>query len=633
MVRAPGAMALLLLVCLSAGVWAIGRGIPYGYDAAQTYETYLSAYNATTFANVDALLDDVSTSADPSAHPAYDVRAPQLIARALSQLLIRLGVMDLRVHDGVAVAISAVGVLLALLVLRRIGGRALAATAIVLFALHYLGVLTWTSSLAGAVVFPLFWGSLYVLLRYFERPSGWLLGAAALCIASAFLSDLTLGVFVLLTLVFATWQLAQPVHTRLSFTLAALGGALAATAGWFAVVASAVGPSAVADNLPRLGPNIGDAYALRQGVLIAAVYAVVVLEIVGLVRSGFRRTPHLTVSGFIVAAGLAGILVHVSAPEITFVEDVILASLVLAALRHVDLRQRRWPSVALGGLLVLGGVYWLGLQVLLAEQHPPTESALASLRGNAMLSGASLLAADNAPAVWYYTRADVRPAAPLGPDHPGQFLVCTVDCDQWSSAGLQDVAHGPGYRLFALPACQTDGQPTCSDASSTEQALQVQFTTSPTSDGYLAHVTFTPQQNPAEAGAIVRLYAQATDGTLCLLDERLSQGDFPLPHVSSGRFVAAVVIPFGGTVPGAQYFSPPVEVLATRLFELPNTRAGGTQQIRATSLEEAEQIAIQQGTWAPGAGTLGDDAVTALSHYPPADELCRGADWGRRKSP
>jgi hypothetical protein len=122
----------------------------------------------------------------------------------------------------------------------------------------------------------------------------------------------------------------------------------------------------------------------------------------------------------------------------------------------------------------------------------------------------------------------------------------------------------------------------------------------------------------------VRVYVELGTGERCLVDEHVGVTDFPLPHASSGRFVVSV-IPRSGSALGREYFSQSIDLLAMRLFELPDTRAGGTQQIQAPTLEEAEQIAIARGTWTPGAGTLGTDAFADITHYPPAENLCRGA--------
>jgi hypothetical protein len=55
-----------------------------------------------------------------------------------------------------------------------------------------------------------------------------------------------------------------------------------------------------------------------------------------------------------------------------------------------------------------------------------------------------------------------------------------------------------------------------------------------------------------------------------------------------------------------------------RMYTLPNVQTGGTQQVEANSLEEAERMAEKAGTWNPSAGTLG------LGFAPAHGSLCTG---------
>jgi len=48
-------------------------------------------------------------------------------------------------------------------------------------------------------------------------------------------------------------------------------------------------------------------------------------------------------------------------------------------------------------------------------------------------------------------------------------------------------------------------------------------------------------------------------------------------------------------------------------FTLPNTQTGGSQQIQAGSLQEAQQQAQSAGTWSPAAGTYGANSIGAYT--------------------
>ena len=94
---------MLVFVGICLVLWLIGGGIPYGYDGIEIYFTYLVGYNAATFPHVNPLMADIVASPEPAAHPYYYTHHPNLFSHLLSQLLIRLGIADLRWHGLVAI--------------------------------------------------------------------------------------------------------------------------------------------------------------------------------------------------------------------------------------------------------------------------------------------------------------------------------------------------------------------------------------------------------------------------------------------------------------------------------------------------------------------------------------------------
>jgi hypothetical protein len=764
------ALALLLFVSVSAALWAVGNGAPYAHDATETYLTYLAGYNAATFPGVNPLIADIAASLEPAAHPSYDTRNPNLFAHTVSQLLIRADIVDLRAHDALAIGVTVFGLIVAMRVLTSMGGTALAATTIVLFALHYVGVLNWTDNLVRAVHFPLFWGNVHLLQRYIERPTRLRLALAAMGLTAVFVNDLTLGAFVLLTELFVFWQLPQPVRAKITFTVVAALGAGAALASWVAVLIFTLGPTVFTttlsiqrmipwvqavdarDRFQLIASAYRDMFGLGHGALTLLIYPLLLFEIARVIWSGLARIAQvgrigrpwpidvsvLTVVGLSIVAGLwidgstsllgdwepvagwhilhvglwvglGGLLVTIVArlstrrwqgyvddprprldvlttrmyiaavglaaavltlgsigdftdnfirtyqPSMVFVEDVILATALIALARKVP-TARGWSleSVAALGLLVMLGSYWLVYQSKLAIGNPPTEIGVASaLRGNARLAGASIIAPDIYPVVWYYTRGrahSVELSALGSAALRAQFLVCVNQCDRWTSA-LRDVGlvvnpgwnlvKTPRYSIYALPVCNTSElQPVSPGGPCAPEAVaeappslglirdspssRVALTVTQTDNGYVAHVRYMYSQAAGvpEVGSVVRLYVVRPSGETCLIAEGAGQADFHIPGVSSGRFLAAA-IPRSAVGVGQEYISDPLDVRALQIFELPDTHSGGVQQITATSLEEAEQIAIAAGTWSPSAGTLGKDAVTAITHYPTAENLCR----------
>ena len=278
-----GALALLTLASLSLVLWALGNRVPYGYDASGAYLTYRAAYNATTFAADNPFVADTATSSDPAAHPAYDLQDPNVSGQLLSQVLLRSGVTDLGAHTGLGIVVSVLGFLLALHVLTRLGGAALAATSMLLFAVQYVGVLTWTTNLQTAVYFPLFWGNLWLLLWFVDRPIQARLAAVGLGISLVFVTNPALGALVLLTEVFLFGQLARPARRKVGFTVAAVLGAVVGLL-FLMVVA---GPDAAAAWLPidpgsqwQQTPTAYRAmFGLGQGALALLVYSVLVVQV------------------------------------------------------------------------------------------------------------------------------------------------------------------------------------------------------------------------------------------------------------------------------------------------------------------------------------------------------------------
>src|SRR5262249_46810156 len=151
---------------VTAALCVIGNGIPYGYDGAESYLSYLEGYNAATFPGLNPLLADTAASPDPAAHPLYAPDSQGLFARLVSQAFIHVGISDIGAQEAFAVAVTVAALLFAIGVLNRMGGPLLAATTIALFALHYIGFLSWTFSLPVALGVLLFWGNLYLLQRY-----------------------------------------------------------------------------------------------------------------------------------------------------------------------------------------------------------------------------------------------------------------------------------------------------------------------------------------------------------------------------------------------------------------------------------------------------------------------------------
>jgi hypothetical protein len=748
-------LALLLLATLSCLLWALGNGIPYGYDSSGTYQTYRAAYNATTFSGENPFVADISTSPDPATHPVYDRARPDAFGQLLSQLLLRSGIADLRVQTGLAIAVSILGIFLAIKVLRRTGGAALAAVATLLFALQYVGVLTWTTNLQTALYFPLFWGNLYVLQRYVDRPSVPRLLALSLGVVAAFLNDLGLGAFVLLTELFLFWQLPRPVHAKLQVLASLVAGGVAA----LVALVFAVGPGALAgvwgpsagDQLGQLPSAYRAMFDLGQGAVTLVVYP---LLLVALVAAGWTalsrvaaipgparglrvetialmvtaaaiagalwidrstalvgdwepilgrpivhvglwlalvglliaigvsviRGRHLaaeardvqpgsdvfTTRSFVVAVGLAALLLSLVSiggfvetfvrnyqPAVVFLEDVVLAALVLAAIRKI--REGGWSlqSVAIAAVLFVVGSYWVAYQGRLAVRYPPREIGVATaLRANVVLAGADIVAPELPQVVWYYTHGRVLPAdAAPAPSAAQSFAVCVraptdapapTACGASAVGAGQVLAEAPDYLISAVPQCATLGgssanranacgpgataPPTLDPLGNVADASRVDLTVTLDATGSLAHVDyqFAQAAGTPEAESIVRLYVLKTRPTTswCLIDEAAGTGDIHFPPTAAGQFRAAV-IPRSTLAAGNTYFSDAQDVRSPYVFDLPNIRDGGVQHITAYTWEEAEQKALDAGTWNPSAGTLGPDSKTPLVDAPSADHLCR----------
>src|SRR5258708_3278858 len=134
---------MLLFVGVCLGLWILGGGIPYGYDGIEIYFTYLIGHNAATFLHVNPLMADIAASADPAAHPYYYTHHPNLFGHLLSQLLIRLGVVDLRWHGLVAIGITAAGIFVGARLLRDAVGPTEAIAYVVISSAHDVGGLSW----------------------------------------------------------------------------------------------------------------------------------------------------------------------------------------------------------------------------------------------------------------------------------------------------------------------------------------------------------------------------------------------------------------------------------------------------------------------------------------------------------
>ncbi|MBV9329802.1 MAG: hypothetical protein JO352_39365 [Chloroflexi bacterium] len=226
-------------------LWVVGNGIPYGYDSIETYFTYLVAYNAATFAAVNPLMQDQVASPNPAAHPYYYTHHPNLIADLLSQGLIRAGAADLRIHDLAAVAISVFGAYLAFISVRRMGGPVLATVVTLIFAVHYVGILTWTSDILRALHLPLFWGTIYLVQRYVETPTrGWLLAVAS-AVFVVFLNDYTLALFIWCIAMLLVVQAALPGKLKLAFTGGCTLAAAVAIVVWASIEVAVLGVDTV----------------------------------------------------------------------------------------------------------------------------------------------------------------------------------------------------------------------------------------------------------------------------------------------------------------------------------------------------------------------------------------------------
>jgi hypothetical protein len=738
------ALALLLFVGVTAALWIVGRGAPYTYDAPASYLIYLEGYNAATFPGLNPLLGDTAASPDAAAHPAYAAQSPDLFARLISQAFIRANIGDVRAQEAFAIALTAAALLFAVRVLNRMAGTAIAATTIALFAMHYIGFLSWTFSLAVALDFLLFWANLYLLQRYLDRPTRLRLAAAAAGVVAISLHDPTLGAFVVLIELFCVWQLRIPVRNRLSLSVAIGLAAGLTLAAWAALLSVLLGPAVASITWSQsVGDpqSIGAAYramfGLGHGAVILVIYPLLVLEIVGLAWPRLRsldlsvplaisvaivaslwldrstaligdwepvgsvpivyiglwvalaallliialrlakarpvihpsngasaRVEVVTTRVFIVAVGLAAVVLTLSPigdfvprfiaryqPSLVFVEDLILATVLVALVRRIHWRSPRSfeSAVALVGVVALGS-YWLAYQGKLALRYPPTEVSLAStLRGNASLAGASFVAApDLVPVVWYYTRgraqsAEATSATPVRAD----FLVCATECPEQSTLPLQAWAYTinppggliqtPHFQVYELPVCETPDAPVaCApwsladappvlDPIGGESSAHVALAVTQTDTGEVAHVSYTatPSAGSPRVDAVVRLYALRTDGGWCPLGEITGRTDFPLPNLSSGRLRAAVIPRSSTYGAGLEYLSDPVDIRVKRVITLPDIKSGGVQQVVAESLQEAEQKALAAGTWNQAAGTYGNVSVAVLNRYPAAETLCR----------
>jgi hypothetical protein len=147
------------------------------------------------------------------------------------------------------------------------------------------------------------------------------------------------------------------------------------------------------------------------------------------------------------------------------------------------------------------------------------------------------------------------------------------------------------------------------------------------------------QQGIPQQPAILRLFV--VGGKTCLMGTTEDPSGFVVPETFS-NLVSLSVTPRTADAVGQEVFSQPFYVgIATYL--LPNVRNGGYQPIRASSIQEAEQLAVAAGTWDPSAAggltffTLPDivsgNAQQVLAHsLDEAEQVAEGAGTWNQKA-
>jgi hypothetical protein len=297
--------ALLVFGIVAVALWSVGNGTPFGYDSSEVYSTYLAAYNATAFANVNPLLQDQIASPNPAAHPYYGDSQPDLAANLVSQALIRVGIVDLRWHDLVAIGISIFGLFLAFISIRRMGGAVLATVVTLIFSATYVGILTRTSDILQAVHVALFWATVYVVQRYVETPTRAWLTAVVGAMFVVFFNDYTLALFIAGVAVLLVFQSELTSRSKLAFTLGCALAAGIAVGIWAMVEVATLGTWVVPPegwgNLQTLGTGSQALLDLGQGALGLVIYPLIAAVIV---CSVVRRARPEVVACLLVAGAI-----------------------------------------------------------------------------------------------------------------------------------------------------------------------------------------------------------------------------------------------------------------------------------------------------------------------------------------
>jgi hypothetical protein len=97
--------------------------------------------------------------------------------------------------------------------------------------------------------------------------------------------------------------------------------------------------------------------------------------------------------------------VYTYKPALVFLEDVVLAALLVTALRSLRaLPASTWRRPTFSFLLAASAFYWLSYQAALAYRYAPTELGIATALRQEAFRGASFVEPAMYAAIWYYTR-------------------------------------------------------------------------------------------------------------------------------------------------------------------------------------------------------------------------------------
>ncbi len=227
---------LAALALVFAALWLYGQASYFTKAITESHNIILAAANVHDMASF--LVQDVAASPEPSAHPYWYIHHPNLLAKALSLVLGKLG-LGLGGQVGAMLALNLAGLLLAAAAFQRVSSAA-AFGAILVAATSYGTFHFSAGDLCRAPLYLLLWPILYALMAnptLTDRRLNLIVGAGS---ALSILSDWGMGVFVV-AFAFSWAALGRERPPWRWFLLTVLGPAAAAFVIYELAVIWAVG--------------------------------------------------------------------------------------------------------------------------------------------------------------------------------------------------------------------------------------------------------------------------------------------------------------------------------------------------------------------------------------------------------